>query len=153
LSTTAPAPSANSTQRRGADHQRALRLAQAHELVRHRQSVHESGACSLEAERRASIGNAETVLQQRAHVGKHEVGRGGAHADEVDVGGAHLRIRHGPSRCMFGEVGRGLALRCHMTAHDAGAGTYPLVAGVDQPFEIGVGQYLLRKKTAGAGDA
>jgi hypothetical protein len=53
---------------------------------------------------------------------------------------------------VLGEIGGGLALHDHVPPLDAGATAYPLVAGVDQPLEVGVGQDLFRQVAPGACD-
>ncbi len=100
-----------------------------------------------------TVDDAQTLLQERADVREHEIRRGRAHADEIDVRGAHLGGVHRAPRRMLGEIGRGLALGDDVAALDAGAAADPFVAGVDQPLQIGVGQNFLRQKAAGAGDA
>jgi hypothetical protein len=51
------------------------------------------------------------------------------------------------------EVARGLAVRGAAALADARARGDPLVAGVDELLEIGVGDDLFRQVAAGAGDA
>ena len=62
-------------------------------------------------------------------------------------------VLHRAARRVLRKIGGGLALRRHVTLLDAGAGANPFVAGVDEPLEIRVGQYLLRQIAAGAGDS
>jgi len=52
-----------------------------------------------------------------------------------------------------GQIAGGLAVRRAAALADAGARRNPLVAGVDELFEIGVGDDFLRQIAAGAGDA
>ena len=53
---------------------------------------------------------------------------------------------------MLGKIGGGLALNHHVAALDAGAALDPLIAGVDQPLEVGIGQDLFRQVAPGARD-
>ncbi len=88
--------------------------------------------------------NSQAVLQQRAHVRKHEIRRRRADADQIDIGRGDPGILDRAPRRVFGKVGRGLALRRHVTLLDPGSRANPFIAGVNELFEVRVGQYFLR---------
>ena len=165
LSTTAPAPSPNSTQvpRSVQSTMRVsvsapttsarLRGAGPDELVGDRQRVDEARAGGIDVERRAAVG-AEAVLQQAGGGREDQVRRGGAEHDQVELG--RLRRRRLPARATRGVVGQvagGLAFGGDVALADAGARGDPLVAGVDELREVVVGQHLFRQVAAGTGDA
>jgi hypothetical protein len=93
------------------------------------------------------------MLQQAGRRRKDEIGCRRAEHDQVDLarpGARRLeRVRRGVKREIAGRlaVGRAAALA------DAGARGDPLVGGIDDLLEIGVGDDLLRQIAAGAGDA
>ncbi len=123
-------PVDDSRQRLRAHHQRAFRFAQPHEFVRHAQRVDESGASGLHAERRTAV-YPQSVLQQRADVGKTRSGV--VVPTQIRSISAALTpaASHGAARRMLGEIGGGLALRRHMALRNARAGANPFVAGID----------------------
>ena len=136
----------------GADHQRGLRRTGADELVGDGQRVDEAGAGRVDVEGRAA-GGAQLVLQQAGRGREDQVRRGGAEHDQVEVSGADAGRFHRAHRGVVGEVRGGLALGGDVALADAGAGDDPLVAGVHELGQVGVGQHLLRQVAAGTGDA
>jgi hypothetical protein len=113
-----------------ADHERAARLAEAHELVGHRERVDEAAAGRLQRKGRAAV-DAEPLLQQRPGVGEDAVGRGGADDDEVDVRRRHARGTQRAARRVLGEDGARFVRRRDVAPLDPGARADPLVAGLD----------------------
>ena len=91
-------------------------------------------------------------LEQRAAIGEYEVGSRRAEDDQVDIRGAHSGRLEGTARGMFGKVDSGLSVGGDVPTLDAGASPDPLVGGIHHLFEIGVGENLLGKMTARAGD-
>src|SRR6202165_4401645 len=147
----AVAPVSDARQGLRADHQRAPRFAAAYVLVGDRQRVHEPGTGGLEAEGRPAA-TAQAVLQQRAAVGEHQVRRGGAESDEVDISRCDACRLQGAACRLFRQIERRLALRGDVAALDAGAAANPLIGGVDHLLQIEVGDHLLRQIRARAGD-
>ena len=133
--------------------QRAFRFAEANELVGDAEGVNETGACGLQAESGTAVMDAESILQQRPHIGEHLIRRRRPDANEIDVGRGDSRRHHGATRGVFRQIGRGLALRGHVPARYSGARAYPFIARVDQPLEVRVGHYLLGQVAARTGDA
>ena len=144
-------PVGDARERFGAHHQRALRLARLHELVGDGQRVDETAAGGFHRERRAAA-RTEARLQQRAAVGEHEVGRGGAEHDEIDFSRRDARGLDGAARGDFADVDGSLAFGRDVPALDAGASADPLVGGIHLLFEIEVRDDLFRKIGACAGD-
>ena len=135
-----------------ADHERALRLAEADVLVGDRERVDETAAGGLERERRAAV-DVEALLQQRAGVREDQVGRGRADDDEVDVGRRHAGGLQRASCRVLGQRGTRFVRGRDVAPLDAGARADPLVGGVDRLLEILVREDLFRQVAAGAGDA
>ena len=145
-------PIDDARERLGADHECALRFAQAHELVGNAERIEKAGARRLQAERRAAV-DAESLLQQRADVGKHEIRRRRADADQIHVLGADAGVGHRAAGGMFGEIAGRLTVGRDMALLDAGTGAYPLVGGLDDSLEIRVGQDFFRQVAARPGNA
>jgi len=93
------------------------------------------------------------VLEQTGGRRKNEIGRGRADHDQFDF----ARLDAGRFECRqrraVGEIACSLAVGRDMTLADATARDNPLVAGVDQFFQIRVGDDPFRQKTAGSGNA
>ncbi len=85
--------------------------------------------------------------------GKHAVGRDGRYQDHVDIarGDAALvqRLLRGLRRHVGGRFG-GVAQDAAL--HDARPRADPLVVGVHQLFQVGVGEPVVREVTADRGD-
>ena len=138
-------------QRLGADHQRAPRVTQTHELVGNRQPVDEAAAGRLQADRRLAV-DTERRADHRRDVRKDEIRGGRADHDQIDVGRRHAGCGESAARGLGGHRRGGLVGRRDMAALDAGARAYPLVGGVDHLLEFAIGQHPLRQVAARTGD-
>ena len=145
------APVDDAAQRLGADHERALGIAETDELVGDRHRVDETAAGGLDRKGR-DIAQSETILQQRAAVREDLVGRAGAEDDQIDLVGFDPCGLHRAPRRRDREIDGGFTLRRDPSLADAGAFADPFVRGLDHAFEIGVGQDFLGQVAASAGD-
>src|SRR5690606_27539496 len=113
--------------------------------------VQEARAGGIDVERAAS-GDPQPFLQQAGRGREHQVRRGGADDDQVElVGTGAGRLERTRGRVVR-EVHGGFAFGGDMALTDAGARGDPLVAGVDDPGQVVVGQHLAGKVAAGPGD-
>ena len=163
-STTAPAPSANSTavprsfqsvmresvsepitSARLASPQRTYLSAIESAYMKPAQAVSTLKAGHAEA--------AEALLQQHAAVGEDQIRRGRAEGDEVDILGRQAGGLQGAPRGLLGQIHRGLAVGGDVAALDAGARADPLIGRVDLLLEFAIGDDALRQIRAGAADA
>ncbi len=135
----------------GADHQRRPGIAGADELVGHRQAIDEARTGRVDVHRHAAFG-AQPGLDQAGRGRENEVRRGGAHHDHVQVGRSDAGRLHRTQCRPVTQVATGLPFGCHVALADAGAGLDPLVAGLDDPAQVVVGQDLVRQIAAGACD-
>ncbi len=65
--------------------------------------------------------DAETPLQQAAHVGEYLIGRGGADDHQIDIFGPHTRRLHGVARRQLAEIQVGLVIGSDVAAFDTAA--------------------------------
>ena len=141
-STTAPAPSPNSTQvvrslksrmreNTSAPTTSAFLTAPARIMrIGHRQRIDEAAAHRLHVKRRRAM-VAQFVLQNAGRRGKHHVGRGGGHDDQVEVFGLDTRRLQGIVRGHQRQVAAENTRIGKMPGTDAGALNDPFVAGLN----------------------
>jgi hypothetical protein len=80
------------------------------------------------------------------------VGRHGGHDNQVEVRRIELSVLASPPRGLDGHGAGRFVRRRHAALQDAGALDDPLVAGVDQLFQVGVAEHALGHVRTGAGD-
>jgi hypothetical protein len=93
------------------------------------------------------------MLEQASSRWKNKIGRSGADHDQFDLAGGDAGRFHRHACRTFGQIARGLAVGRDVALTNARARGDPFVAGVDQLFELGVGDDPFRKTAAGSGDA
>ena len=162
-STTAPAPSPNSTQVvrsfqsrmrenvSAADHQRALECAGAQQPVGGRERVDEARADRLQIERGAMV-DAEAGLHRDRGRRESLVGRGRRQHDQIDRLRVDLGMRERGLRRMQAQVRGQFAGRGDAALVDAGALHDPFVGRVDGLRQLGVGEDAARQIAAAAQD-
>src|SRR6185437_15761794 len=82
-----------------------------------------------------------------------DVRRGGAQHDQVEFGCLDTRGFQSVLGGAEGQVAGGLAIGRDVPLANAGAGADPFVAGIDDLFQIGIGDNALGQGTAGSDDA
>ena len=139
------------------DHGELIGSADQHVAVFLREGTHEgesdfktgdeSGARGgkVEAERLFAL---EMVLHQRAGVRKDVVGGNRGDHDRIDVASVDSGLRQGFFRGLDRHGGRGFVGSGDAPFFDACTRANPLVVGVDQFFEIGVGPFFFREVRA-----
>jgi hypothetical protein len=93
------------------------------------------------------------MLQKASGGWEDQIRRRRAEHDEVDLVRFDARRFERMRGRVKGEIAGRFAVGCASALTDARARRDPLVGGVDDLFEIGVGDDLLRQVAAGAGDA
>jgi hypothetical protein len=93
------------------------------------------------------------MLQQARGRWKNQIRRGGADHQQFNLVHRHTGGGERGARGALRQIAGGLALGRDVTLADARARCDPLVGGIDEFFQIGVGDDPLRQETAGAGDA
>ena len=116
-----------------------------------REAIDRARARGLHVDR-AGAARAKLVLDEVGRRGKRHVGARRADDDKVDVLGHEVRALERLLRGAHREVGCHLALFGDVPLADAGALHDPLVRRVDQLFEVGVGQDVLRRVRADTDD-
>ena len=114
-----------------------------------RGAVDEAGAGGVQVEG-GGPGGADAVLDHGRRAGTEQFRRAGGDHDQVDLVGFQACTGHGPSARQFRHVG-GLNVGDPAVV-DAGALHYPLVAGVHEPLQVGVGQRHRRHAAPPSGD-
>ena len=145
-------PVEHARQRFGADHQRTFRGPRTHELVGGRQRENETRTSGIDVECGAAV-RADAMLHQAGGARKNDVRRGRADDQQVDVAGLHACGFHRTLGRLHREIAGGLPFLGDMALADAGALADPFVGSVDDLFQIGVGDDVVRQVTAGAHDA
>jgi hypothetical protein len=122
-----------------------------HEAVGDAERIDEARAHGLDvegdADRRAQLALDDGRGRREGHVG-----RGRGDDDQVDVGGGLAGVGQGASRGLDGQVAGRLVVARLVALADAGALLDPLVAGVDDLGQVGVGDDLLGQIGTDAGD-
>ena len=93
------------------------------------------------------------MLKQARGGWKDDVGGGRAKHDHVQFGSLDPGRFHGPGGRMKGEIAGCFTIRGLASLTDSRARAYPLVTGLDEFFEILVGDDLFRQIAASARNA
>ena len=84
---------------------------------------------------------ADGRLHQASGGGEQMVGRAGGHQDGVEFPGLHLGVLQGTVRGLDRQIAGGLVVGGNVPLPDARPLDDPLVRGIDQPFQVMVGQH------------
>ena len=97
-------------------------------------------------------GGAEVLLDVAGGGGSEGVGGDGGDDDEVEFGGGEAGVLEGPRGGLGRHVGGEFPLGGDAAFLDAGAGGDPLVGGVDQLCQIGIGEDFFGQIAARSGN-
>ena len=115
------------------------------------EAIEVAAAAGEEVEAPGSL-DPEAILHQTRRGGEQHVRRDRSHDDGLDLAGVHASALQGEARRLHRHVRRGLIRSRDVALRDAGALHDPLVVGVDQLLQVGVGQQPGRGVTADGGD-
>ena len=135
----------------GADDQHGVVGVRGDELLGDFDSKQKTGAGGRDIET-GGVLRADFLLHETRGRRKQHVRRGGGDEDEIDLLRRNLRLLERFQRGLRRHVAGLFVFRRDATFFDAGASGDPLVAGVDDLREVGVGEAFLRHVTAGAND-
>ncbi len=135
----------------GADHQHLLVRAGSHQMGRGRQSVEKSGTGGDQVKAPNAF-RPKLMLDQAGRRRKQHVGSDSADDDGVQRGGLDAPLSQGGAGGLHGQVGGSDFGVGNVTLTDAGSLQDPLVAGIHQLLQVGVGQQPRRSVAAERGD-
>ncbi len=143
-------PIQNARQHFRANHQRSLGLSAAYVQVCGIHGIDETAAHSLHVEGRATIFDAEFVLQNTGRAGENLIRSRGCHNHQINLVSTDARCLYGSQAGLQGKIAAQFVVRRDMPLMNAATRYNPVVRRFNKLFQVEVGQYFGGQIAAGA---